>query len=300
MLYTPGVIWNKTMSKHPFWYESTGRYHSSGFYLKMGSPTNIEWTLFFQTHIHRGMVLMCCPLWSFTTSSIVNQVPKNDNTKQQYILFADQWCMPVCNERTCVHYDLSACVWTGEVQECHPSSWCNAHHHVLLMMHQNTYDGFRSGSPSGSSIQRSDRDHEWKDMGMSHAGISDGFHCIVWSLSSRQYKHVWWRTWQHPTGRYWVDNLLKPMLFVHQFLRAERGDWLFQQLCLERMLLYFFSAGHIHYAQYIIWHLLEMHHHLPIDAKADIVGGSRLSPLWWLLECNVRWPVWRADCNHDR
>ena len=56
---------------------------------------------------------------------------------------------------------------------------------------------------------------------------------------------------QHPTGRHWVDNLLKPTLFVHKFLRAEReGDWLFQQLCLERMLPYFFSTGHIHYIQY--------------------------------------------------
>lgn len=57
---------------------------------------------------------------------------------------------------------------------------------------------------------------------------------------------------QHPTGRHCVDNFVKPTLLAHQFLRAEReGDWLLQQLCLERMLPYFFSAGHIHYARFI-------------------------------------------------
>ena len=52
---------------------------------------------------------------------------------------------------------------------------------------------------------------------------------------------------KHPSGRHWVNNLLMPTHLAHQFLRAEKeGNWLFQQLCIERMLLYFFSAGHIH------------------------------------------------------
>ena len=68
----------------------------------------------------------------------------------------------------------------------------------------------------------------------------------------------------YPTGRHWVNNLLKPSLFVHQFLRTEsEPDWLLQWLCLKRMLPYFFSAGHMHYAQYSTWHLLEMRHLLP-------------------------------------
>ena len=46
---------------------------------------------------------------------------------------------------------------------------------------------------------------------------------------------------------------------AHQFLRAEKeGNRLFQQLCIERMLLYFFSEGHIHYAC----------HHLALDGDA--------------------------------
>ena len=28
---------------------------------------------------------------------------------------------------------------------------------------------------------------------------------------------------KHPTGRYWVDNFLKPTVLTHQFIRAERG-----------------------------------------------------------------------------
>ena len=55
---------------------------------------------------------------------------------------------------------------------------------------------------------------------------------------------------KHPKGRYRVDNLLKPTVLTHQFIRAEI-DWLFQQLCLERMLPYLLSAGQFHYARYI-------------------------------------------------
>ena len=53
----------------------------------------------------------------------------------------------------------------------------------------------------------------------------------------------------HITGRHWVDNLIKPTLLLHQLLRSEKeGDFLLQQLTLERMLPYFFVAGHHHYA----------------------------------------------------
>ena len=79
----------------------------------------------------------------------------------------------------------------------------------------------------------------------------------------------------HPTGMHWVNNLL--MLLAHHFLRAEReGNWLFQQLCLERMLPYFFSAGHIHYVRYITWQLLEMRHLLSDNAKADLIPGAHV------------------------
>jgi hypothetical protein len=80
---------------------------------------------------------------------------------------------------------------------------------------------------------------------------------------------------QHPTGRHWVDNLIKPTLLIHQLLRSERvGDFVLQQLTLERMLPYFFAAGHHHYARYISYHLLEMRHLLPTEAKAQLMSGA--------------------------
>ena len=83
---------------------------------------------------------------------------------------------------------------------------------------------------------------------------------------------------QHPTGRHWVDNLLKPTLLVHQLLRSEReGDFLLQQLTLERMLPYFFVAGHHHYARYITHHILEMRYLLPPEAKTELVSGAFVS-----------------------
>ena len=80
----------------------------------------------------------------------------------------------------------------------------------------------------------------------------------------------------HSTGRHWVDNFIKPMLLAHQFLCAEReGDWLFQQLWLERMLHYFFIAEHIHYARYLTLHLTEMRN-IPEDVKKYLIAGAHV------------------------
>lgn len=74
----------------------------------------------------------------------------------------------------------------------------------------------------------------------------------------------------HPTGRHWVDNFLLPTLLVHQFERAEReGDIHLKQLTMERMMKYFFLAGHVQYARYLTQYLLEMRA-LNAEAKADL------------------------------
>ena len=73
----------------------------------------------------------------------------------------------------------------------------------------------------------------------------------------------------HPTGRHWVDNLITPTLLVYQLLRSER-----EQMCIKRLLPYFFIAGHHHYARYISWHCLEMSVLLPDDAKEDLMAGA--------------------------
>lgn len=62
----------------------------------------------------------------------------------------------------------------------------------------------------------------------------------------------------HPTGRHWVDNFLVPTLLVHQFERAEReGDVSLKYLTIERMMKYFFVAGHVQYARYLTQYLIE-------------------------------------------
>ena len=71
----------------------------------------------------------------------------------------------------------------------------------------------------------------------------------------------------HPTSRHWVDNFLLPTLLIHPFERSEReGD-------MERMLRYFFIAGHAQYARYLTQYLLEMLV-LHCEAKADLVSGA--------------------------
>ena len=73
----------------------------------------------------------------------------------------------------------------------------------------------------------------------------------------------------HPTGRYWVDNFIIPTLLIHQFEHAEReGDIFLKQVTMERMMKYFFLAGHVQYARYLTQYLLEMRAHHP---KVDIV-----------------------------
>ena len=75
----------------------------------------------------------------------------------------------------------------------------------------------------------------------------------------------------HPTGRHWVDNFFLPTLLVHQFERAEReGDVDLKLLTLQRMMKYFFLAGHVHNAHYLTQYLQEIaspH----AEAKVDLV-----------------------------
>ena len=70
------------------------------------------------------------------------------------------------------------------------------------------------------------------------------------------------------------------------YYRAEReGDWLLHVYCLRRMVLYFFAAGHWHYARHISWYLQEISC-LPDDAKADLMAGAFV--------CRHQEGVWNA------
>ena len=66
-----------------------------------------------------------------------------------------------------------------------------------------------------------------------------------------------------------------PTLLIHQLLRSEReGDWLFQQLCIRRLLPHFCIAGHYNCARYLSWHCLEMAILLPAMTKDDLLSGA--------------------------
>lgn len=81
---------------------------------------------------------------------------------------------------------------------------------------------------------------------------------------------------EHPTGRLWVDCLIRPTFIALNFVRAERqGDFLLQQHCLRQMIPYFFAAGHHNYGRYITWYL-RMVQNLPHDAKEDLLAGAHV------------------------
>ena len=56
---------------------------------------------------------------------------------------------------------------------------------------------------------------------------------------------------QSRTTKLWVDCLIKPVMIMMAFVRAEReGDWQLHLCTVEKMLPYFFSAAHVNYARY--------------------------------------------------
>lgn len=76
------------------------------------------------------------------------------------------------------------------------------------------------------------------------------------------------------TGRLWVDCLILPVYILHLFIRSQReGDWLLEMHCLQRMLPYFFAAGHCNYGRYISWHIIEMNNCLTDEAKKFLLDG---------------------------
>jgi len=53
------------------------------------------------------------------------------------------------------------------------------------------------------------------------------------------------------TSRLWVDCLIKPVLIIMMYVRAEReADWPLHLAAVALMLPYFFAAGHVDYARY--------------------------------------------------
>lgn len=53
------------------------------------------------------------------------------------------------------------------------------------------------------------------------------------------------------TAKLWIDGFVGPMLTIFLYIRAEReGEWALHLASVEKMLPYFFAAGHPNYARY--------------------------------------------------
>ena len=64
---------------------------------------------------------------------------------------------------------------------------------------------------------------------------------------------------QNRTAKCWVENLIKPMLLIMLFVRAEKeGNFLLHLYACKKMMPYFFAADHFHYARYGYWVLLHL------------------------------------------
>ena len=51
----------------------------------------------------------------------------------------------------------------------------------------------------------------------------------------------------------WVQNLLKPVFLILLYIRAEReGEFVLHLYACKKMMPYFFAAGHVNYARYVI------------------------------------------------
>ena len=82
---------------------------------------------------------------------------------------------------------------------------------------------------------------------------------------------------QSRTGRLWIDSLIISVSILLLFVRAEiEGDWLLHMYCLQRMIPYFFAAGHWNYARYIQWHVVDMSHDLPHEILQFFLRGDHV------------------------
>ena len=62
------------------------------------------------------------------------------------------------------------------------------------------------------------------------------------------------------TAKLWIDGFIGPMLTILLYIRAEReGEWALHLAAVEKMLPYFFAAGHSNYARYATYYLNDMY-----------------------------------------
>ena len=78
------------------------------------------------------------------------------------------------------------------------------------------------------------------------------------------------------TSKMWIQNLIVPTFIMMAFVRAEReADWLLHLWSVQKMLPYFFAAGHWNYASYGLFYLHSMER-LPHEIKEHFINGEHV------------------------
>ena len=82
---------------------------------------------------------------------------------------------------------------------------------------------------------------------------------------------------QSKTTKLWVDCLIKPVLLMMVFVRAEReGDWPLHLWAVQEMMPYFFAAGHHNYARYGLYYYLRSMEKLPAEILEKFLKGEHV------------------------
>ena len=78
---------------------------------------------------------------------------------------------------------------------------------------------------------------------------------------------------QHPTGKLWVDDRIKPTLIAHLVIIAMKENYtMLSVYCEQNMLPYFNAAGHWAYARYMTYHMIEVTAGLSKEALEMYMG----------------------------
>ena len=84
---------------------------------------------------------------------------------------------------------------------------------------------------------------------------------------------------QSRTAKLWVDCLIRPVLLMMMYVRAEReADWPLHLEAVEKMLPYFFAAGHHNYARYGLYYLRSMEA-MPEIVRKQFLKGEHVMRL---------------------
>lgn len=84
------------------------------------------------------------------------------------------------------------------------------------------------------------------------------------------------RARQSRTVKLWLDCLIKPVLIMMLFIRAEReAEWALHLYAVSLMMPYFFASGHVNYARYGLYYLRSMEN-LPREVLSKFMNGEHV------------------------